>query len=122
MEERPRSDDRRSTQELFRDLWSQALFAVGAAEDEARRILERFAGAVDLKPEELERYRRELTERLRSERRGLERLVEEGLSRAIDRLRLPTRDEIAALAARIDEVAARIDRLAAGERPREETK
>ncbi len=111
MEPQPRGTDRKSSQDLFRDLWSQALLTVGAAEDEARRLLDRLAEAVEIQPEELQRYRRELTERLRSQRKELEKSVEEGIRKALGRLKIPSREEVDSLASKVDSLASRLDRL-----------
>jgi polyhydroxyalkanoate synthesis regulator phasin len=101
----------KSSQELFKELWSQALVAVGGAEDEVKKLLERLSEVVELKPDDLQRYGKELSERLRSQRKELERSVEDGIRKALGHLKIPSREEVDALRQKLDEVAARIDRL-----------
>lgn len=112
------SPARRGSQELFKELWSQALVTVGAAEDEARRLLERLSEVVEIKPEDLQRYRRELAERLHSQRKDLERSVEEGIRKALGRLKVPSRDEVEALQSKLEDLSARLDRLTQGRKVR----
>lgn len=111
----PQGSDRRSSQELFRDLWSQALVTVGAAEEEVKKLLERLGDALD--PQDVQRYRRELADRLRTQRKDLERSVEEGIRRALGRLRVPSREELESLRAKVEELGERLDRLAQRKAP-----
>jgi polyhydroxyalkanoate synthesis regulator phasin len=103
--------DRRNPQEIFRELWSQALVAVGQAEEEARRLLERLSNVIDLNPEELQRYGRDFAERLRSQRGELEHTVEEGIKRAMATLNIPSRTELDELKARLDTLNRRFEQL-----------
>jgi polyhydroxyalkanoate synthesis regulator phasin len=103
--------DRRNPQEIFKELWSQALVAVGQAEEEARRLLERLSQVIDLNPEELQRYGRDFAERLRAQRGELEHTVEEGIKRAMASLNIPSRSELDDIRARLDTLNKRFERL-----------
>jgi len=103
--------DRRNPQEIFKELWSQALVAVGQAEEEARRLLERLSKVIDLNPEELQRYGRDFAERLRSQRGELEHTVEEGIKRAMASLNIPSRSELDNLNGRLDTLNKRFEQL-----------
>lgn len=109
---------RRGSLEFFKELWSQALVTVGAAEEEARRLLERLSEVVEIKPEDLLRYRREFAERLHSQRKDLERSVEDGVRKALGRLKVPSRDEIEALQFKLDGLSDRLDRIVQGRKAR----
>jgi polyhydroxyalkanoate synthesis regulator phasin len=103
--------ERRNPQELFKELWAQALVAVGQVEEDARRLLERLSQVIDLNPEELQRYGRDLAERLRAQRGELEHTVEEGIKRAMASLNIPSRAELDDLKARLDALNRRFERL-----------
>ncbi len=102
----------RRPQDLFRDLWSQAVVAVGTVEEEARHLLEQLSEMVELKPEDVQRYRRELAERLRTQRKEVEKAVEDGVRRALGRFRIPSQEDLDALRSRLDELQGRLDRMA----------
>ena len=99
-------------QTLFKEAWSNALAGVNAAEQEAEKVLSRFADAAGFSPEDVRRHAREFGERLANQRREVERAVDEAVRRAANRFRIPSRDDIEALQRRLDAVAQRVDALA----------
>ena len=103
--------EKRPLAETFERLWSQALLAVSTAEDEAGRAVQRVTGAAGWSPDEVRRHARELTERLVSQRRDLERNVEEGVRKALGRMKLPRREELQEVSVRLERVARRIQAL-----------
>lgn len=102
-------------QELFKEAWSQALVGLNAAEAEAEKVLDRLAGAAGFTPEDVKRHAREFGERLSSQRREVERAIDEAVRKAAARFKLPSRDEVEALKRRLDQIAERVDRLAQGQ-------
>jgi hypothetical protein len=98
--------------EYFQRLWGQALVAVSQAEDEAGKAAQKFAEVTGWGQEEIKRQARELSERLVRQRRDLEHSVEEGVRRTLLTLRVPRREEIHDIQARLERVAARIEALA----------
>ncbi len=103
--------ERKSSQDLFKDLWSQALVTMGTAEDEVRKLLERLSEVIEIKPEDVKHYGKELSERLRTQRKDLEKSVEDGIRKALGRLKVPSREEVEALRGKLDDLSARMDRL-----------
>jgi BMFP domain-containing protein YqiC len=99
-------------QTLFKEAWSNALAGMNAAEQEAEKVLTRIAGAAGLSPEDVRRQAREFGERLASQRREVERTVDDAVRRAAGRLHIPSRGDLDALGKRIDEVSARVESLA----------
>ena len=97
--------------EWFRDAWTQAMTAVGAAEEEAGRILGRAGELAGWSPEEIRKVVKELGEKLAAQRRQLEQSIDEGVARAVARVRIPTRENVAEIRARVERIAARIDAL-----------
>ena len=65
--------EKRPLAETFERLWGQALLAVSTAEEEAGRVVQRVTGAAGWSQDEVRRQARELTERLVTQRRDLER-------------------------------------------------
>jgi polyhydroxyalkanoate synthesis regulator phasin len=99
-------------QTLFKEAWSNALAGVNAAEQEAEKVLARIADVAGFSPEDVRRQAREFGERLASQRREVERAVDDAVRRAANRFRIPSREDIEALQRRVDAVAQRVDALA----------
>ncbi len=97
--------------ETFERVWSQALLAVSTAEDEAARTVQRIAELAGWNQEEMVRQGRLLTERLVGHRRALEHNVEDGVRRALQHFRVPRREQLQDIEARLERLAARIDAL-----------
>lgn len=98
-------------QGMFREAWSQALLGLSAAEQEAEKVLGRIADAAGFTPEDVRRHARDFGQRLEAQRRDMERSIDEAVRRATGRLRFPSREEVAGLRQRVDELAARLDAL-----------
>jgi polyhydroxyalkanoate synthesis regulator phasin len=99
-------------QTLFKEAWSNALAGVNAAEQEAEKVLARIADVAGFSPEDVRRQAREFGERLASQRREVERAVDDAVRRAANRFRIPSREDMEALQRRVDAVAQRVDELA----------
>jgi polyhydroxyalkanoate synthesis regulator phasin len=82
-------------------------------------VLARLADAAGLTPEDVKHHAREFGERLTQQRREVERAIDDGVRRAAAQFKVPTRDEIASMRKRIDEIADRLEVLAQ-ERSRKE--
>ena len=103
--------EKRTLGEIFEHLWSQALVAVSAAEDEVSKAVGRLAEVAGWSQEEARRQVRELSERLVAQRRELNRVVEEGVKKALVRVKVPRRDELLDFGRRLDRLAERIRAL-----------
>lgn len=99
-------------QELFKEAWSQALAGVNAAEQEAEKVFSKLADAAGFSAEDVKRHARDFGERLASQRRDVERSIDEAVKRASSRFRLPSQEDLDALHRRLDAVAERLDALA----------
>lgn len=112
-EERLVSDEEhsRSVVAYFRDAWNHALVAVSTAEEEVQRFMGRIGEFVEVGPEEARRLAVELTERLRNERDELEERVEVSVRRTLGALRLPSREDVSHIDARLDSIEERLERL-----------
>ncbi len=97
--------------ETFKEAWSSALAGMNAAEAEAEKVLGKLADAAGLSPEDVKRHAREFGERLVTQRRDLEKAIDEAVRRTANRFRIPSQADIDALAKRVDEVSARIEAL-----------
>jgi polyhydroxyalkanoate synthesis regulator phasin len=106
--------ERTSLGDFFREAWSLALLKVGTAEDEANRILQRAAEVAGWGEDEAKRLAKEFGERLAAQRKEFEGSVEEGVDRAVSRLKVARRDEVEAMTKRLDRVEARIEALRTG--------
>ncbi len=100
-------------QELFKEAWSQALAGVNAAEQEAERVFARLADAAGFSSDDVKRHAREFGERLASQRREVEKGIDDAVRRATSRFRIPSREDIDALQKRLDAIAQRLDAIAA---------
>lgn len=102
----------RGLAEQVERLWSQALVAVSNAEDEGARMVARLAAAAGWSQEEMKRQAQQLGQRLSAHRQELERAMEVGVRQTLQALRVPRRDAVQELSARLDGIARRIDALA----------
>ena len=99
-------------QTMFKEAWSQALVGLNNAEQEAEKVLTKIADAAGFSPEDVRRHAREFGERLTSQRKEIERALDEAVKSATSRFKVPSREDIAALRQRVEAMAARIDALA----------
>ncbi len=111
-ETRTDGTQKRSFTEYFERLWGQALLAVSQAEDEAKSAVQRLAEAAGAGQDEIARQVREFSERLVRQRKDLEHTLEDGVRKTLSRLRVPRREELQEIQARLDKVSARLDALA----------
>jgi len=95
-------------------MWAQALTAMSSVEDEAARVVQRAQTVAGWSQDEVRRQMGELAERLAAQRKELEHGLEERVRGALQRLRVPKREEVQALTARVDRVAERLERLERG--------
>jgi len=109
----PSGDERRKVTDLLGEFWSRAVLTAGAAEEEIRRLVERLAEVVELRPEDLQTYTSELAKRLAGQRQDMERSLDEAVRQGLSRLRVPSKSEFAALQLRISALSARLDQLEA---------
>ena len=93
-------------------LWSQALMAVASAGEEAGRAAQRLLERAGLNAEEIRGHLREFTDRLAAQGRDMEGRVEEVARRALSTIKVPRREQIQELQARLDAVEARLASLA----------
>ncbi len=90
--------------EFFQQIWSQALATAHNAEEETQKLLGRLQG---MSQEEL----RKLNERLASQRKDLERRMEDVVKASVARMKVPRREEVAQLNARLDALTRRLEGL-----------
>jgi polyhydroxyalkanoate synthesis regulator phasin len=112
----PEGDDGLAS--YVREAWGNALVAVGDAGDEVQKILSRIGGWVEMRPEEARRVAAELSERLRQERLQIEEALDGAVRRSVAPFRLPTREQLSDIEARLEAIEGRLDRLAAKRRGR----
>lgn len=95
--------------ETFKEAWSQALVGLNAAEQEAERVMGKIADAAGFTPDDVRRHAREFAERLQSQRREIEKTIDDAVRRAAIRFKLPSREELDQLRQRVDAIAARVE-------------
>jgi polyhydroxyalkanoate synthesis regulator phasin len=98
-------------QTIFKEAWSNALAGVNAAEQEAEKVIARIADAAGFSPDDVRRHAHEFGERLTTQRRELEKAIDDGVRRAANRFRIPTQEDIDTLKKRLDAVVERVDAL-----------
>jgi polyhydroxyalkanoate synthesis regulator phasin len=103
--------DRRPLMEALERMWSQALTAVSSVEDEAARVVQKAQTVAGWSQDEVRRQVGELAERLAAQRRDLERALDERVRGGLQRLRIPRREEVQALSARLRRAADRVEQL-----------
>jgi polyhydroxyalkanoate synthesis regulator phasin len=106
------SKEKRSFTEHLERVWGQALLTVSAAEGEAHKVVQRIAEMAGSGQEEIRKQTRELAERISTQGRDVERQVEERVRKALTNLRVPRRDDVQAVRARIEKLSERIQNLA----------
>ncbi len=108
--------EKRAWAEVFERVWGQALLAVSTAEEEAARVALRIAEARGWSQDEVKRQARLLTARLTVQRQTMEKSVEDGVKKALSRLKVPRREEVSGLSARLSKVEGRLAALAVPKR------
>jgi|SRR5450755_2492900 polyhydroxyalkanoate synthesis regulator phasin len=103
--------EKRPLSDVVERMWAQALVAVSSVEEEAAQLVQRLQAAAGWSQDEVRRQVTEVSERLASQRNALEKNIEEGVRRAVSRLKVPRREQIQALQARLDRLSARLDKL-----------
>jgi len=98
-------------QARFKEAWTQALAGVTAAEQEAEKVLGRIADAAGFTPDDVRRHARDFAERLKTQRRGIEKVVDEAVRSVSSKVRLPSRGEVETLKQRVDALSTRLDVL-----------
>lgn len=111
------ADVREAFRETFKEAWSQALVGLNAAEQEAEKVISRIADAAGFTPEDVRRHAREFAERLLSQRKEIEKTIDDAVKRAATRFKLPSREELEGLRQRVDAIAARVDAIVKQEPP-----
>ncbi len=104
-------------QQIFREAWSNALAGVNAAEQEAEKVIGRIADVAGFSPEEVRRHARDFGDRLATQRKEIEKAIDDAVRRAANRFRIPSQDDLDALSKRLDAVAQRVEALASREKP-----
>ena len=107
----PPPSDRKTIAEFFSQVWSQALVTVSGAEDEAAKLLAKVQGMAGWSQDEVKRQVRDYADRLTSQRRDMERKVEEAVRVSLLRIRVPRKEEIQQLNSRLDTLTKRIDHV-----------
>ncbi|MBL8913373.1 MAG: phasin family protein [Archangium sp.] len=98
------TDDANKGSGFFHQIWSQALTTVQGAEGEAQKLLAKLQGVS-------QEESRKLAERLQGQRKDLEKRVEDVVKTSVARLRVPRREEVAQLTARVEALARRVENL-----------
>ena len=106
--------DRRPVVEALERMWAQAVTAMSSVEDEAARVVQRAQTVAGWSQDEVRRQMGDLAERLAAQRRELEQGLEERVRGALQRLRVPRREEVQALMTRVARVAERVEKLERG--------
>ena len=106
--------DRRPVVEALERMWAQAVTAMSSVEDEAARVVQRAQTVAGWSQDEVRRQMGDLAERLAAQRRELEQGMEERVRGALQRLRVPRREEVQALMTRVARVAERVEKLERG--------
>ncbi len=99
-------------QEIFKEAWSQALMGLNTAEQEAEKVLQKLVDVAGISPEEMRKHAREFGERLGAQRKELEKTIDDAVRRAVNRFKMPTRDDIDQLKQRLEVINQRLDALA----------
>ena len=100
---------------VVQESWSRAVLAASSVEEQAQQLVSRIAQAFQggvLSPEGLQGLLAEVTGRLKEQHQQLQSQVEDEMRSGIERLRLPSRADLMALSARIEEMERKIDRAA----------
>jgi poly(hydroxyalkanoate) granule-associated protein len=103
--------EKRTLVDFFERIYGQAQTSVATAEEELGKAVGRLTDAATGQRDEARRQIRELSERVVGQRKEFERTVDEKVRRALERFRLPRRDEIKGLNERLDALTKRLERL-----------
>jgi polyhydroxyalkanoate synthesis regulator phasin len=108
----------RTTGEMMRDTWSAAIDALGAAEEETARQLGRLLRRNRITAEDARAAIAGLRTRLDRERRSLGQTFGNAVHGALASMNVPSRQEVADLTRKVDELSGRIESLRTPPPPR----
>lgn len=103
--------DKKPLIEALEAFWAEALGRVSQAEDEAQKLVQKVSQAAGWSQEEVRRHARDLSERLVAQRKQVEASVEDAVKKSLQKLKVPKREEVAQLSARLDAIAQRLEAL-----------
>jgi len=104
----------RTTGVMMRETWGAAVTALTAAEEEMARQVGRMLRRNKITPRDAGAAITSLRARLERERRSLGRTLDAAVHGALARINVPSRQEVAELTRKVDELSRRIERLRAG--------
>lgn len=97
--------------EFYQQLWGQALVAMTNAEEEVTRLLKKLEERAGWHQDEALRQARTFSERLISQRRDMERRLEEAVRSTVAHIQVPRREDVTGLSTRIEGLAKRVEGL-----------
>ena len=97
--------------EYVREAWATALASVTAGEEEVQKMLKIVASWIEVGPEEARKLGVELNERLRRERHQFDETLQSAVKGALTPFRLPSREDVQALATRLDRLEDRVEKI-----------
>jgi polyhydroxyalkanoate synthesis regulator phasin len=101
--------EKKTLAESFQHLWGQAFMAVTGADEEAANVVQKFQHLAGWSQEEAKKQLKDFSQRITSQRKDAEKRFDDVLRQSVARLRIPRREEIARLNARLDAIAQRLD-------------
>jgi polyhydroxyalkanoate synthesis regulator phasin len=90
-------------------MWGQAFMAVTETEVEAAKLVQKLQHLAGWSQEEAKKQLREFNLRIGNQRKEAERKFDDALKLSVSKLRIPRREEIARLNARLDAISQRLD-------------
>lgn len=106
------SEATRAFQARIADVWRNAVGGLAPTAEQVSRGVSRLARRLEVSPEEAVKVFGEFSRRVRRESDEFERRIEQGVRQALSGMGLVGTEEIADLEHRVDELIARVDKLA----------
>ncbi|MBI2840523.1 MAG: phasin family protein [Acidobacteria bacterium] len=110
MATKAKTEEKKTTvSSMAKDLWLATLGAFSLAEEEVNRFVKKLVDRGSLSQEEGKKLVADLRTKVKKNRLDFGKIIEENVSKALEKLNIPSKEEIHDLTRKVDELAKKID-------------
>ncbi|MEW6369128.1 MAG: phasin family protein [Acidobacteriota bacterium] len=104
-----KEDKKTTVSGVVRDLWLATLGAFSLAEEEVNKFVKRLVDRGSISQDEGKKIIQEMKNKVKKNRSDFTKLIEDGVSTALEKLNIPSKEEVVELTKKVDELTRKID-------------